>query len=39
LTVFEGIGASWNKSDKELHLFRLDEHLVRLQQSMRLMPG
>jgi branched-chain amino acid aminotransferase len=37
LTVFEGIRAYWNESDKELYLFRLDEHLVRLQQSMRLM--
>jgi len=37
LTVFEGIRGYWNDSDKELYLFRLDEHLERLQQSMRAM--
>jgi branched-chain amino acid aminotransferase len=35
LTVFEGIRGYWNEADKELYLFRLDEHLERLQQSMR----
>jgi branched-chain amino acid aminotransferase len=37
LTVFEGIRAYWSEADKELYLFRLDEHLERLQQSMRAM--
>jgi branched-chain amino acid aminotransferase len=37
LTVFEGIRAYWSESDEELYLFRLDEHLVRLQHSMRAM--
>jgi branched-chain amino acid aminotransferase len=37
LTVFEGIRAYWSDSDKELYVFRLDEHLERLQQSMRAM--
>jgi branched-chain amino acid aminotransferase len=37
LTVFEGIRGYWNDADKELYLFRLDEHLERLQQSMRTM--
>jgi branched-chain amino acid aminotransferase len=35
LTVFEGIRAYWSDADNELYLFRLDEHLERLQQSMR----
>ncbi|MEA2614171.1 MAG: branched-chain amino acid aminotransferase, partial [Chloroflexota bacterium] len=35
LAVFEGIRGYWNDADKELYLFRLDEHLERLQQSMR----
>ncbi len=35
LTVFEGIRAYWSEADGELYLFRLDEHLERLQQSMR----
>jgi branched-chain amino acid aminotransferase len=35
LGVFEGIRGYWNDADKELYLFRLDEHLERLQQSMR----
>ena len=37
LTVFEGIRAYWSDADKELYLFRLDEHLERLQHSMRAM--
>jgi branched-chain amino acid aminotransferase len=37
LTVFEGVRAYWNESDKELYVFRLDEHLERLRQSMRAM--
>src|SRR3954470_23190538 len=37
LTVFEGIRAYWNDDDQELYLFRLDEHLVRLEHSMRAM--
>jgi branched-chain amino acid aminotransferase len=34
--VFEGMRAYWNEEQEELHLFRLDEHLARLERSMRL---
>src|SRR5438309_1526800 len=36
-TVFEGIRAYWNSERKQLFLFRLDDHLRRLQFSMRVM--
>ena len=35
--VFEGIRAYWNDKLNELYLFRLDEHLVRFTNSMRLL--
>lgn len=34
-TVFEGIRAYWNHDARELFVFRLDDHLRRLQFSMR----
>lgn len=37
LTVFEGVRGYWNEEVRELYLFRLDEHLARLQRSMRAM--
>src|ERR671933_236999 len=36
-TVFEGIRAYWNAEAKTMYIFRLREHLRRLEQSMRLM--
>lgn len=35
--VFEGLRAYWNDRQRELHIFRLREHLDRLQYSMRVM--
>jgi branched-chain amino acid aminotransferase len=34
--VFEGIRAYWNEEEDELYVFRLREHLERLQRSMKL---
>ena len=34
--VFEGIRAYWNDASEELHVFRLREHLDRLERSMKL---
>lgn len=34
--VFEGIRAYWNEAEGELYVFRLKEHLERLQRSMKL---
>ncbi len=34
--VFEGIRAYWNHDQQELYIFRLQEHLDRLMDSMRL---
>ena len=36
-TVFEGIRAYWNEEQETVAVFRLEEHLRRLEQSMRLM--
>ena len=36
-TVFEGIRAYWNAEAETMYIFRLREHLRRLEQSMRLM--
>jgi branched-chain amino acid aminotransferase len=36
-SVFEGIRAYWNEAAGRLYVFRLDAHLERLQQSIRLM--
>lgn len=35
--VFEGIRAYWNDLERELYIFRLEEHLRRLANSMKLM--
>ncbi|GIX47566.1 MAG: branched chain amino acid aminotransferase [Candidatus Tectimicrobiota bacterium] len=35
--VFEGIRAYWNAADGELYCFRLDAHLRRLRESMKMM--
>lgn len=37
LNVFEGIRAYWNEGQKQLFVFRLQEHLDRFEQSIRLM--
>lgn len=37
LNVFEGIRCYWNDEDKELYIFRLEEHFKRLQRSIRLL--
>ena len=37
LNVFEGLRAYWNADDSELYVFRLQEHLDRLDQSMKLL--
>ena len=37
LNVFEGIRCYWNKDEKNLYVFRLDDHLKRLIQSCRLL--
>lgn len=34
--VFEGIRAYWNADDEEAYIFRLPEHMKRLEQSMKL---
>ncbi len=36
-SVFEGIRAYWNDSTRKLYVFRLDAHMERFAQSMRLM--
>jgi branched-chain amino acid aminotransferase len=33
--VFEGIRAYWHAQDEQLYLFRLDDHLARLERSMK----
>jgi branched-chain amino acid aminotransferase len=35
--VFEGIRGYWNEDEKEIHVFRLKEHLDRLRFSMKVM--
>ena len=35
--VFEGIRAYWNENDKELFVFRLDDHLRRFANSMKIL--
>ena len=35
--VFEGIRAYWNSATKRLAIFRLEEHLARLDQGMKIM--
>ncbi len=36
-SVFEGIRAYWNDADRKLYVFRLDAHIDRFAQSIRLM--
>jgi branched-chain amino acid aminotransferase len=36
-TVFEGLRAYWNEEKQELFVFRLDDHLKRLLDSMKLL--
>lgn len=36
LAVFEGIKAYWNRDQQQLHIFRLDVHLKRLFDSMKI---
>jgi branched-chain amino acid aminotransferase len=35
--VFEGLRAYWNADQDELYVFRMREHMVRLQQGMKVM--
>lgn len=35
--VFEGLRAYWNKEEKQLYIFRLDDHTKRLQKSIKMM--
>jgi branched-chain amino acid aminotransferase len=35
--VFEGLRAYWNDSEQQLYVFKLEEHLKRLAQSMKMM--
>jgi len=35
--VFEGMRGWWNAEQEEMYLFRLDDHLKRLRQSMKVM--
>lgn len=35
--IFEGLRAYWNDADQQLYVFRLEEHLTRLFQSMKIM--
>jgi branched-chain amino acid aminotransferase len=35
--VFEGLRAYWNDEEQQLYIFRLDDHLRRLAQSMKMM--
>jgi branched-chain amino acid aminotransferase len=36
-SVFEGMRGYWNESEGQLYLFRMEEHLKRLSQSMKMM--
>ncbi|TWX72957.1 branched-chain amino acid transaminase [Colwellia sp. C1TZA3] len=35
--VFEGLRAYWNEADKELYVFKLEEHINRLLKSIKMM--
>ncbi|RZQ54963.1 branched-chain amino acid aminotransferase [Pseudoalteromonas phenolica] len=35
--VFEGLRAYWSDSDNQLYIFRLEEHLKRLERSVKMM--
>jgi branched-chain amino acid aminotransferase len=36
-SVFEGMRGYWNESDQQLYIFRMEDHLRRLSQSMKMM--
>jgi branched-chain amino acid aminotransferase len=36
-TVFEGVRAYWNEEQGELFVFRIDDHLKRLENSMKML--
>lgn len=36
-TLFEGLRAYWNTEQEQLYLFRMPEHMRRLEQSMKMM--
>ena len=35
--VFEGLRGYWNETERQLYIFRLDEHISRLKNSMKMM--
>ena len=35
--VFEGIRGYWNKDEKQLYIFRLNDHIIRLLNSIKMM--
>lgn len=37
LNVFEGIPGYWNNDEKQLYLFRLDDHFNRIEKSLKLL--
>src|SRR5205807_48762 len=37
IAVFEGINGYWNADEQSLNVFRLDRHLERLAQSMKIL--
>lgn len=37
LNVFEGIRCYWNESEKQLFAFRLDDHYIRLRNSLKML--
>ncbi|MCL5103940.1 MAG: branched-chain amino acid transaminase [Armatimonadetes bacterium] len=36
-TVFEGLRGYWNDADQEIYLFRLEPHIKRLRESMKML--
>jgi branched-chain amino acid aminotransferase len=36
-SVFEGMRAYWNEAEEQLYVFKVDDHLGRLSQSMKMM--
>jgi branched-chain amino acid aminotransferase len=36
-SVFEGLRGYWNESEEQLYIFRMEDHLRRLSQSMKMM--
>ncbi|HUW14594.1 MAG TPA: branched-chain amino acid aminotransferase, partial [Anaerolineae bacterium] len=35
--IFEGLRGYWNDEEEQLYIFKIDEHLRRLAQSMKMM--